>query len=131
MTLQTTTTILQCTTGRSYKEYRIHLDRHPNGLSDVRVQYGRIGNLLHASYRRQQVDYSTACDVVAKLIKEKLAKGYHLTGSQSPQAEPPPLEQAPAPRVRQRKFVGTAEQAVTASIASAMPCRKRAFRVAL
>jgi hypothetical protein len=134
--VSTVTTILRCTAGRSFKEYRIHRDQLANGNVTVRTAYGRIGNVnVNNTNAIDELPFR-ADNLIAKLLKDKLAKGYQYHSPGNPNVAPapaPPPTPAPAkkraPRVK--PFVPADQSALNATITAAVATRKRGFTVAL
>lgn len=68
--------------GSSDKVYEAALETNGRGWS-VTFAYGRRGSALKAGVKAENVEYAAAKTVFDKIVKEKLAKGYHEAGSAS------------------------------------------------
>lgn len=73
---------LYCQNGHSDKEYHVWVLDAGDGLYSVETRYGRRGNANNTAAKTPMpVDLDTALQIYAKVVKEKLAKGYEHGGA--------------------------------------------------
>ena len=85
-TTNTTSTSLYFREGNSDKEYHVAIEPEGEGYH-VTYAYGRRGNTLTTGSKTQHiVTLAEATAIHDKVVRQKIAKGYHLTDNQKPGA---------------------------------------------